>query len=66
MATKKDDPSDVLLSVKDVAALDACSEKTVRRAIDAGDLPALRIGPGNRMIRIQKSAHDAYRRQSRI
>lgn len=35
-------PSDdqFLLTVKQVAALDGCSEKTVRRAIEAGLLPA--------------------------
>ena len=54
-----------LLSVKDVARLDNCSEKTVRRAIDAGLLDVIRVGCGGRLIRIELAAHDAYRRASR-
>lgn len=51
----------VLLTVKQVAALDACSEKTVRRAIAAGLLEVVRIGPGGRLLRIDPAAHAAYR-----
>lgn len=54
--------SDALLTVKDVAALDRCSEKTVRRAIASGDLEAIRVGPGGRLLRIRPAAHEAYRR----
>lgn len=50
-----------LLSVREVAWLDGCSEKTVRRAIAAGHLAALRIGPGGRLLRITRRAHAAYR-----
>ena len=50
-----------LLTVKQVAELDQCSEKTVRRAIDAGLLAVMRVGPGGRLIRIDPSAHAAYR-----
>lgn len=50
-----------LLSVKDVAELDNCSEKTVRRAIAAGLLEVIRVGPGGRLIRIDPAAHAAYR-----
>ena len=50
-----------LLTVKDVARLDGCSEKTVRRAIAAGLLVALRVGPGGRLVRITPAAHRAYR-----
>lgn|GEM_PF-4455556 len=50
-----------LLTVKQVAELDCCSEKTVRRAIDAGLLPALRVGPGGRLLRIDPASHAAYR-----
>lgn len=50
-----------LLTVKDVAALDNCSEKTVRRAITAGLLDVVRVGPGGRLIRIDPIAHAAYR-----
>ena len=56
------DASDGLLTVKDVAALDRCSEKTVRRAIAAGLLEAIRVGPGGRLLRIHPAAHAAYRR----
>lgn len=59
--TGMDSTADVLLTVKDVAALDKCSEKTVRRAIEAGRLRAVRIGVDGRLIRIRKSDHAAYR-----
>ena len=51
-----------LLTVKEVAELDGTSEKTVRRAIDAGLLPVLRVGPSRRTIRIHPNDHDMYRR----
>jgi len=54
--------NDELLTVAEVAALDKCSEKTVRRAIESGLLAAVRIGPGRRALRIRKVAHAAYRR----
>lgn len=50
-----------LLTVKDVAELDSCSEKTVRRAIEAGLLDVVRLGPGGRLLRIDPAAHAAYR-----
>jgi len=50
-----------LLTVKEVATLDRCSEKTVRRAIDAGLLQAIRIGPGGRLLRVTRVAHQTYR-----
>lgn len=50
-----------LLTVKEVAELDQCSEKTVRRAIEAGLLPVVRVGPARRAIRINPSDHAAYR-----
>ena len=52
---------DVLLTVKDVAALDQCSEKTVRRAIEAGLLKVIRIGVNGRLVRIRKVDHLTYR-----
>ena len=52
---------DGLLTVADIAELDQCSEKTVRRAIKAGLLVAVRIGPGGRLLRISRRAHAAYR-----
>ncbi|MBB1492703.1 helix-turn-helix domain-containing protein [Paracoccus sp. MC1854] len=54
-------PERQLLTVRDVARLDGVSEKTVRRAIQVGLLPALRIGPGQRLLRIHPAAHAAYR-----
>ncbi|AXC51054.1 DNA-binding protein [Paracoccus suum] len=51
-----------LLTVKQVAELDSCSEKTVRRAIDAGLLDAMRVGVSGRLLRIHPDAHRAYRR----
>jgi len=50
-----------LLTVREVAALDRCSEKTVRRAIAAGLLAAVRVGPCGRLLRITPAAHAAYR-----
>lgn len=50
-----------LLTVKRIAELDNCSEKTVRRAIHAGLLEAIRVGPGGRLLRIDPAAHAAYR-----
>ncbi|WP_167853518.1 helix-turn-helix domain-containing protein [Roseovarius aestuariivivens] len=50
------------LTVRDVAIVDQVSEKTVRRAIDAGLLDVERVGPGKRLIRIHPDAHAAYRR----
>jgi excisionase family DNA binding protein len=56
---------EALLSVKQVAVLDGCSEKTVRRAIAVGLLEVVRIGPGGRLVRIEPTAHLAYRLASR-
>lgn len=63
--SKKTEQSRRLLTVKDVAQLDNCSEKTVRRAIDAGLLEVVRVGPGARLIRIDPAAHADYRQASR-
>ena len=54
--------SEALLTVREVAELDNCSEKTVRRAIAAGLLEVVRVGPGGRLVRIEPAAHRAYRR----
>jgi excisionase family DNA binding protein len=62
---KKNEMLRTLLTVKDVAQLDSCSEKTVRRAITAGLLEAVRVGPGGRLLRIDPAAHAAYRQASR-
>lgn len=55
-----------LLTVKEVAALDRCSVKTVRRAIAGGLLQALRVGPGERLLRVTKEAHATYRKAQRL
>lgn len=55
------DDDRALLTVPQIAALDGCSEKTVRRAITAGLLQAIRVGPGGRLLRVSKTAHKAYR-----
>ena len=52
-----------LLTIRDVARLDQCSEKTVRRAIDAGLLSVVRIGPSGHSVRIDPAAHQAYRQR---
>ena len=62
---KKTDKPRTLLTVRQVAELDNCSEKTVRRAIASGLLEALRIGPGERLLRIDPAAHAAYRQAHR-
>lgn len=62
---KKTDLPRRLLTVKEVAELDGCSVKTVRRAIKAGLLEAIRVGPGGRLQRIDPAAHAAYRAASR-
>jgi excisionase family DNA binding protein len=58
---KKTDEPARLLTVRDVAELDNVSEKTVRRAIAAGLLEVVRPGPGNRLVRIEPRALEAYR-----
>ncbi|MCB4458008.1 helix-turn-helix domain-containing protein [Leisingera sp. McT4-56] len=56
-------PSARLKTVKEVALEDNVSEKTVRRAISAGLLEVIRVGPGGRLVRIHPEAHVAYRRR---
>lgn len=62
---KKTEQPRHLLTVKEVAELDSCSEKTVRRAIAAGLLEAVRVGPSGRLHRVDPAAHAAYREASR-
>lgn len=54
-------PAKRLMTIKEVAEADNVSEKTVRRAIAAGLLAAIRVGPAKRSIRIHPDAHAAYR-----
>ncbi len=54
---------DVLMTIAEVAQLDRTSERSVRRAIAAGLLEAMRLGPAGRSIRISRAAHAAYRRR---
>jgi excisionase family DNA binding protein len=63
--TKMTEKSRRLLTVKEVAELDSCSEKTVRRAITMGLLEVVRVGPSGRMVRITPAAHAIYRQAAR-
>lgn len=60
-AIKPADPPRTFLTVKEVAALDQVSVKTVRRAIAAGQLKVVRVGPKGRLIRIDPLMFAAYR-----
>ena len=62
---RKTDVVRALLTVRDVAELDRCSEKTVRRAIAAGLLEVIQVGPGGRLLRIDPAAHELYRQRFR-
>lgn len=53
--------SNPLFTVAEIAERDRCSAKTVRRAIAAGYLDVIRIGPSGRSIRISQQAHERYR-----
>ena len=64
--TSKSSSADELLTVKDIAQRDQCSEKTVRRAIKADKLQALRVGPGGRLLRVTQLAHETYRKAQRL
>ena len=55
--TKRDEVSEPLMTVKDVAAGMNASEKTVRRRISAGELPVIRDG---RLIRIRPKDYRSY------
>ena len=55
--TKRDEFSEPLMTVKDVAAAMKASEKTVRRRIAAGELPVIRDG---RLIRIRPTDYRNY------
>ncbi len=55
--TKRDDVSEPLMTVKEVATGMNASEKTVRRRIAAGELPVIRDG---RLIRIRPKDYRAY------
>ncbi len=54
---KRDDVSEPLMTVKDVAADMKASEKTVRRRIATGAIPVVRDG---RMIRIRPKDYRSY------
>lgn len=54
-----------LPTIQDVAELDQSIVKPVRRAITAGLLDAMRVGPGGSLIRIDRAAHRAYRKRDR-
>lgn len=58
--TKKTDDWE-LFTVSEIAEQDKVSEKTVRRAIDRGDLKVVRIGPSGRSVRVTAEDRRAYR-----
>lgn len=53
-----------LLTVRQVAELDICSKKALRRTMAPGLLEDLRVGPGGGWLRIYPVAHAAYRAAS--
>ncbi len=55
--TKRDEISEPLMTVKDVAAEMKASVKTVHRRIAAGELPVIRDG---RLIRIRPKDYRSY------
>ena len=55
-----------LLTIAEIAKLDRVSERTIRRLIKAGLLAAVRIGPGGRLLRVSRRAHEAYRRAGTV
>lgn len=55
-----------LLTVAQAAELSACSTKTLRRAIDAGQLQACRLGQGAKSDRIHPNDLSAWWAQSRL
>ncbi len=55
--TKRDDVSEPLMTVKEVATGMNASEKTIRRRIETGDLPVIRDG---RLIRIRPKDYRWY------
>ncbi len=55
--TKRDDVSEPLMTVKEVATGMNASEKTVRRRITAGELAAIRDG---RLVRIRPKDYRRY------
>ena len=53
----RDDVSEPLMTVREVAAAMNASEKTIRRRIAAGELPVIRDG---RLIRIRPKDYRRY------
>lgn len=51
---------DEMLLVSEVAAQIRVTKTTIHRLIDAGELPALRVGLGRGAIRIRRTAWEAY------
>ncbi len=55
--TQRDEVSEPLMTVKDVAAGMNASEKTIRRRIASGELPVIRDG---RLVRIRPVDYRRY------
>lgn len=54
-----------LLTLAQAADLSACSKKTLRRAIDAGELATVRLGQSAKSDRIHAADLDAWWQRSR-
>lgn len=54
------------MTLAQAAELSACSTKTLRRAIDAGQLTAYRLGQGAKSDRIHPAELDAWWAKSRL
>jgi hypothetical protein len=54
---------DALLTVADVARLDQTSVCTTRRAIKAGLIKVLRVGPKGHLVRVTAEADAEYRQR---
>lgn len=54
------DEADEMLLVSEVAKQIRVTKSTIHRLIDAGVLPALRVGIGKGAIRIRRTAWEAY------
>ena len=52
-----------LMTIPDIAQLERTSVRTTRRAIKAGLIEVIRIGPKGHLIRVTQEAYQAYRQR---
>ena len=64
--TPRADAQPPSMTLQEVAELERCSVKTVRRAIKAGLLQAYHSGPGGRLLRVTRAAYEAYLKAQRL